>query len=241
MYIHLRMNITFGVVKRCYMSLQHETDYISLKTLIAEMAKECETMINGAIKSLVDRNSELAHEIIKWDDKVDELDIEVEALCRRIIALYEPKAVDLRFVLTAVRLIVDLERIGDYCVDICKEVIRLNKVPQIKPYIDLPKMGEASAEMLNDAVNAYFNKDTKAAYQVIKRDDIIDGLHSQIIRELLTYIAEDIKKTSGVVSLMQITRCIERIADHAVNISEMVYFMVEGKIIRHQKLDEALS
>ncbi|GAB1534841.1 phosphate signaling complex protein PhoU [Geovibrio sp. ADMFC3] len=219
------------------MSQQHETDYIRLKALIAEMAKECETMIEGSVKSLVERNSDLAREIIAWDDKVDNLDIEVDALCRRIIALYEPKAVDLRFVLTASRIIVDLERIGDYSVDIAKEVLKLNEIPQIKPYIDLPKMGEASAAMLNDAVNAYFNKDTGAAYHVIKRDDIIDGLHSQIIRELLTYIAEDIKKTAGVISLMQITRCIERIADHATNIAELVYFMVEGKIVRHQRLD----
>jgi phosphate transport system protein len=222
------------------MSLQHETDYINLKALIAEMAKECETMIHGSIKSLVERDSDLANEIINWDDKVDDLDIKIDALCRKIIAMYEPKAGDLRFVLTAVRIIVDLERIGDYCVDICKEVIRINNVPQIKPYIDLPKMGESSAEMLNDAINAYFNKDITSAAQVIKRDDTIDALHSQIIRELLTYIAEDIKKTSGVISLMQITRCIERIADHAVNISELVYFMVEGKVIRHQKLEDAL-
>lgn len=216
---------------------QHESEYIKLKALIAEMAKECETMITGSVKSLVERDSDLSKEIIEWDDKVDMLDVEVDKLCSKILALYEPKAIDLRFVLTAVRIIVDLERIGDYCVDICKEVIRLNKIPKVKPYIDLPKMGEAAVEMLNNAVNAYFNKDTAAAYAVMKRDDYIDDLHSQIIRELLTYIAEDLKKTSGVISLMQITRCIERIADHATNIAELVFFMVEGKVVRHQKLD----
>jgi phosphate transport system protein len=222
------------------MSQQHETDYIKLKSLIAEMAKQGSDMIENVIKSLVERNSDIARAVIADDDKVDEFDIEIDTLCRKIIALYEPKAVDLRFVLTASRIIVDLERIGDYCVDIAREVIKLNEIPQIKPYIDLPKMGEASALMLNDAINAYFNKDTKAAFQVIKNDDIIDGLHSQIIRELLTYIAEDIKKTAGVISLMQITKSIERIADHATNIAELVYFMVEGKVVRHQRLEEQI-
>ncbi|WP_022849839.1 phosphate signaling complex protein PhoU [Limisalsivibrio acetivorans] len=217
---------------------QHEIDNIQLKSLIAEMAKVTTEMIQNSIKSLVERDSELAKKTINMDEKVDQLDIDIDAICQRILALYEPKAMDLRFVLTASRIIVDLERVGDYCVDICCDIIRINEIPQIKPYIDLPKMGEESIEMLNDAVNAYFNRDVKSAFDVIKRDDYIDSLHAQILRELLTYLAEDMRKTTGIVSLMQITKSFERIADHATNICELVYFMVEGKIVRHQRIEE---
>jgi len=215
-----------------------DMEYLELKKMLAKMSQLSTSMIEDSISSLVERDSELAEDIIKRDDDVDAYDTEIDEFCLKALALYEPKAVDLRFITTALRIIVDLERIGDHCVEISKEVIRLNKIPPVKPYIDLPKMAESASSMVKNSVTAYFEKDIKLAINVIKKDDYIDDLHGQILRELITYIAEDIRKTKGAISLMFITRSLERIADHATNIAEMVYFMVTGKIIKHTVFDD---
>ncbi len=215
-----------------------EMEYLELKKMLAKMSQLSTSMIEDSITSLVDRDSSLAEEVIKRDDEVDAYDTQIDEFCLKALALYEPKAVDLRFITTALRIIVDLERIGDHCVEISKEVIMLNQIPPIKPYIDLPKMAESASSMVKNAVTAYFNKDLKLAFSVIKKDDYIDNLHGQILRELITYLAEDIRKTRGAISLMFITRSLERIADHATNISELVYFMVTGKIIKHTFFDD---
>lgn len=215
-----------------------EMEYLELKKMLAKMSQLSTSMIEDSITSLVDRDSSLAEEVIKRDDEVDAYDTQIDEFCLKALALYEPKAVDLRFITTALRIIVDLERIGDHCVEISKEVIMLNQIPPIKPYIDLPKMAESASSMVKNAVTAYFNKDLKLAFSVIKKDDYIDNLHGQILRELITYLAEDIRKTKGAISLMFITRSLERIADHATNISELVYFMVTGKIIKHTFFDD---
>lgn len=213
-------------------------EYLELKKMLAKMSQLSTSMIEDSIVSLVDRDSTLAEEVIKRDDEVDAYDTQIDEFCLKALALYEPKAVDLRFITTALRIIVDLERIGDHCVEISKEVIKLNQVPPIKPYIDLPKMADSASSMVKNSVTAYFNKDVKLAFSVIKKDDYIDNLHSQILRELITYLAEDIRKTKGAISLMFITRSLERIADHATNIAELVYFMVTGKIIKHTFFDD---
>lgn len=215
-----------------------EERLINIKTGIAKMSQIVVDMVHYNVKALVERDSNLAQKVIDLDEDVDQLDIEIDKQCLEILALYNPKAIDLRSIVTALRLIVDLERIGDHNVDIAKEIIKLNQIPPVKPYIDLPKMAEASAEMVKDAINAYFEKDTEKSLEIIKRDDFIDDLHQQIIRELLTYIAEDIRKTKGAISLMFITRSIERIADHATNLAELVYFMATGKIIRHIHIED---
>ncbi|BAI79898.1 phosphate transport system regulator [Deferribacter desulfuricans SSM1] len=215
-----------------------EERLINIKTGIAKMSQIVVDMVHYNVKALVERDSNLAQKVIDLDEDVDQLDIEIDEQCLEILALYNPKAIDLRSIVTALRLIVDLERIGDHNVDIAKEIIKLNQIPPVKPYIDLPKMAEASAEMVKDAINAYFEKDTEKSLEIIKRDDFIDDLHQQIIRELLTYIAEDIRKTKGAISLMFITRSIERIADHATNLAELVYFMATGKIIRHIHIED---
>lgn len=215
-----------------------ENEYIEIKKNLAKMSKLASTMINGATRALVERDSKLAKEIINMDDQMDQFDTDIDEHCLTILALYEPKAVDLRFVITALRIIVDLERVGDHCQSIAKEAKKINKRPPIKPYVDIPKMAEASALMIHDAITAYFNKDTLLALEVIRRDVEIDNYQNQITRELLTYIAEDMKTAKGVLSLINIARRLERIADHATNIAEMVYFMVTGKIIKHNFPEE---
>jgi len=209
-----------------------------IKNQLADMTYHVTTMISDVIVSLVERDNEIAEKVIKMDEYVDQLDNKIEDTCLNALALYEPKAIDLRFIVTTLRIIVDLERIGDYCVDIAEETIKLNQIPPIKPYIDLPKMANYSAEMVKNAINSFFAKDHKVALKVIKDDDYIDNLNNQILRELLTYIIEDFRKTKGCLSLIFISKNLERIADHATNIAEMVYFISKGENIRHKKFSE---
>lgn len=209
--------------------------FLTLKSLIADMSTHTVSMIENAIKALVTRDSVLAQQVLDSDDQINNLDITIDDICMKIMALYEPKAKDLRHILTVSRIINDLERIADHCTSICREVIHLNQVPQVKPYIDIPRMGEAAADMLRGAIDCYFHRDTDKALEVIRRDDAVDEFQAQIVRELLTYILEDVRKTQPVIWLIFITRRIERIGDHASNIAEQVYFMETGKVIRHRK------
>lgn len=212
---------------------RHDKEYIQLKGMLAEMATTATGMVSGAIKSLVERDETLAMKVINDDELMDRLDVDIDEHCIKMLALFEPKATDLRYIITAIRIITDLERVGDHCVSICRDSLKLMEQPQLKPYIDIPKMSTIATGMIHDALEAFFNSDTKLAYDVIKRDDELDQLNNQVTRELLTYTMEDVTKLHTVLSLMNVSRRLERIADHATNIAEMVYYMVEGKIIRH--------
>ncbi|NOZ12547.1 MAG: phosphate signaling complex protein PhoU [Acidobacteria bacterium] len=216
-----------------------EAEYTDLRGRIAGMGDAVSRMVSDSVRSLVERDDELARDVIRRDDSIDHMDVEIDEQCLRIFALYEPKAIDLRFIIAATRIIVDLERIGDHCVDICKEVLKLNRVPQVKPYIDLPRMGELAAKMVVDSVNAYLEKDADGSLALIRRDDEVDHLNNQILRELVTYLVEDLRKNQAVFSLMLVAKGLERIADYTTNIAENVYFMVSGNIIRHIPLEEA--
>lgn len=217
---------------------RHEKEYVQLKGMLAEMATLASSMVSDSIKALVDRDTELAEKVIDKDEHLDQLDVDIDEHCIRMLALYEPKAADLRYIITATRIIIDIERVGDHCVSICRDVVKLNSQPQLKPYIDLPKMANDAIGMINDSLQAFFDGDTKLAFEVIKKDIEVDQLHDQVLRELLTYSMENVKTLQTVIALMNIARRIERVADHATNVAEMVYYMVEGKIIRHTYLEE---
>ena len=219
-------------------TFRHEKEYVQLKGMLAEMATLASSMVSDSIKALVDRDSELAEKVIEKDEHLDQLDVDIDEHCIRMLALYEPKAVDLRYIITATRIIIDLERVGDHCVSICRDVLKLNNVPQLKPYIDLPKMASDAIKMINDSLQAFFDGDTKLAFDVIRKDTEVDQLNDQVMRELLTYSMENVKTLQTVLALMNVSRRIERVADHATNVAEMVYYMVEGKIIRHTYLEE---
>ncbi len=218
-----------------------DQEYIQLKTMLASMCQITTSMLQDATKALVTRDSMLAERVILRDDEVDAFDTCIDEHCLKMLALYEPKAVDLRFVVTALRIIVDLERVGDHCTSIAKEVRKLNQSPPVKPYIDLPKMADVAILMIQDAITAYFNKDIDAALEIIRRDDIVDQLDDKITEELLGYMNADLTNTRNIISLMFITRSIERIADYATNIAEMIYFMATGKIIKHCPPDKVID
>lgn len=219
-------------------TFRHEKEYVQLKGMLAEMATLASSMVSDSIEALTERDTELAEKIIEKDEVLDSLDVDIDEHCIRMLALFEPKAVDLRYIITASRIIIDLERVGDHCVSICRDVLKLNNYPQLKPYIDLPKMANDAIGMINDSLQAFFDGDTKLAYDVIKRDAAVHQLNDQVVRELLTYSMENIKTLQTVLALMNVSRRLERVADHATNVAEMVYYMVEGKIIRHTYIDE---
>jgi phosphate transport system protein len=194
-----------------------------------------ERAIKEAITALLERDSSLAEKVISDDELVNAKEVEIDEFCLKLLALRQPAARDLRFITTAIKINYDLERIGDMAVNICERVLELNQEPQLKPYIDLPKMAETVQLMVKESLDAFVKEDVELAWKVTRDDEIVDHLHDQIFRELLTYMMQDFKAVSRATRLLFISKYLERIADHAVNIAELVIFMVEGKIIRHLK------
>jgi len=194
-----------------------------------------EKAIQNAIKSLQERDSERAKNVIDNDDIINSNEIEVDELCLKLLALRQPAARDLRFITTAIKINYDLERIGDMAVNICERVQEINQEPQLKPYIDLPKMAEIVQIMVKESLDAFVREDVQLALKVTRDDEQVDQLLDQIFRELLTYMMQDMRTISRATRLLFISKYLERMADHAVNIAELVIFMVEGKIIRHLK------
>ncbi|HOE16885.1 MAG TPA: phosphate signaling complex protein PhoU [Syntrophorhabdaceae bacterium] len=194
-----------------------------------------EKAIQDAIRSLLERDSERAQSVIDNDDIINSIEIEVDELCLKLLALRQPAARDLRFITTAIKINYDLERIGDMAVNICERVQELNQEPQLKPYIDLPKMAEIVELMVKESLDAFVREDVQLALKVTRNDEQVDQLLDQIFRELLTYMMQDMRTISRATRLLFISKYLERMADHAVNIAELVIFMVEGKIIRHLK------
>lgn len=208
----------------------------NLKEKILKMGLLVEAAIRDSIKSLVERDNELAREVIKKDHQINALDVEIDEECIRLIALRQPKAGDLRFITTAMKITTDLERMGDLAEDVCERALELNEEPPLKPYIDIPRMAEIAQGMLIDVLDAFVRKDTSKAYDVIKRDDEVDNLTVQIFNELVFFMIQDPRAVSRAVKITYIAKYLERIADHATNIAEMVVYTVEGKMIRHTEV-----
>ncbi len=195
-----------------------------------------ERAIQNAINALLERRSEIAEKVIEDDDAINSKEVEIDEFCLKLLALRQPAARDLRFITTAIKINYDLERIGDLAVNICERVLELNKEPQLKPYIDIPTMASTVQVMLKECLDAFVKEDIELALKVTRDDERVDQLLDQIFRELLTYMVQDMKTITRATRLLFIAKNLERMADHAVNIAELVIFMVEGKIIRHTKL-----
>jgi len=157
----------------------------------------------------------------------------VDDWCLKLLALHQPMAADLRFITSAMRINTELERIGDLSVNIAERVISLNQEPQLKPYIDIPRMAEITKGMVKDVLDAFVKGDADLARSVCERDDQVDALNDQVFRELLTYMLSDPKTITRAVHLIIVSRCLERIADHTTNIAEGVIFMVRALVIKH--------
>jgi len=212
---------------------QYEEELRGLRTSLLKMGGLVERQIADAVDSLVNRDSNEAREVIARDAEVNRMDVDIDAMCLRILALRAPAASDLRFITTGLKINYDLERIGDMAVNICERALELNEEPILKPYIDIPRMASIAESMVKDSLDAFVRGDCDLAQQVIERDDEVDQLNGQIFRELLTYMAEDPHTIGRATRILFISKYLERIADHATNIGEMVVFMVKGKTIRH--------
>jgi phosphate transport system protein len=207
-----------------------------LREEILYMGGLVEDQIQKAVKTLVDRDSELAQVIIERDHEVNRLDVEIDDICIKLLALHQPAGRDLRFITTGLKITTDLERIGDMAVNICERAIELNQEPQLKPFIDIPRMARISQRMIRESLDAFVREDTDLALKVCKDDDEVDQLNVQIFRETLTFMLENAQTISRATKISSISKYLERIADHATNIAEMVIFMVKGKSIRHMKV-----
>jgi phosphate transport system protein len=204
-----------------------------LKEKVLKMGSLVEDAIKNSIHSLVDRDNNLAQKVIENDRLVNTLDVEIDEESIRLIALRQPKASDLRFITMAMKITTDLERMGDLAVNIAERAIELNEEPVLKPYIDIPKMREIAQGMTRDALDAFVRKDKKLATDVIMRDDLVDDLKHDVLQELAFFMAQDPTTVSRAMKVSFVATYLERIADHATNIAEMVIYLVEGKIIRH--------
>ncbi len=204
-----------------------------LRQKILRMGALVEEQIQEAMKALVDRDEALARRVIENDRRVNTLDVEIDEACLELLALYQPAARDLRFITTAMKISTDLERMSDLAENICERAIELNEEPQLKPYIDIPRMAEMALKMVWEALDAFVKGDALLARKVLKDDDAVDELTKQLFRELLSFMLENPKTIARAIRLSFISKYIERIADHATNIAELVVYLVEGKIIRH--------
>jgi phosphate transport system protein len=204
-----------------------------LKAKLLRMGGMVEDQIQGALRALVERDSRLAREIIENDHQVNTLDVEVDEDCLRLLALQQPTARDLRLVTTAMKISTELERMSDLAENVCERAIELNEEPQLKPYIDIPRMANWALQMVREALDAFVMSDAVLARKVTADDDFIDDLTQQLFRELLSFMIENPQTITRAIRITFIAKYLERIADHATNVAELVVYMVEGKIIRH--------
>jgi phosphate transport system protein len=214
-------------------SRQYERELQELKEKILLLGGTVELMIAQAMRSLLDRDAELAREVIAADSRVDALELEIDHHCLSLLALRQPAASDLRFITTALKIVTDLERIGDVTVNIAERAIELNEEPPLKPYIDIPRMASSAAGMVHQALDAFVNRNPAMAREVLVQDDGVDRLNVQLFRELLTYMIEEPRNVARALRITFIAKYLERIADHATNIAQMVIFLCEGRDVRH--------
>jgi phosphate transport system protein len=215
------------------MGTHFQKELQELKEKLLEMAALVEEAISSAVQSLIKRDSDLAKKTFEGEDRINAMEIDIDDKCLKLLALRHPMAADLRFITSAMKIITDLERMGDQAVNIAERAISLNQEPQLKPYIDIPKMAQITQSMVKDVLDAFVNGDSKLARSVCERDDMVDGLNDQVFRELLTFMMSDPQTIKRAVHLMIVCRCLERIADHATNIAEDVIFLVDARVIKH--------
>jgi len=221
------------MVEREHTSKHYEQQLRELKDKLLLMSHSAEEMISDAIRALVERRPALAEDVIRRDDDVDALEVSIDNLCYEILALEQPVARDLRFIATTLKIVKDLERIGDIGVNIAERGLELIQEPELKRLVDLPIMADAAQRILKESLDAFVNSDDELAERVIHNDNVVDDLYEQIFRELLTYMLEDPRSISRAIKLIFIAKHLERVGDHSANIAEMVIFLVRGQDIRH--------
>ena len=216
-----------------------ETELKMLKTRLLNMGALVEERVHQSIQALMERNPEAAEEIVRGDQDINELQIEIDDRCLKLLALQQPMATDLRLITAAMKINADLERIGDQAVNIAENAIKILAAPPLKPMIDLPRMAELAEAMTRDSLDAFVRRDSPLARRVLAQDDEVDQMKDSMFRVLLTYMMADPGTIERALSLILVSRNLERIADHATNIAEDVIFLVEAKDVRHRHEEPA--
>jgi phosphate transport system protein len=208
-----------------------------LKTRLLEMGGIAEDRVRSIVNALVERNSGVAERVLVGDGPINQLHIEIDQRCFTLLALHQPMAVDLRAIVSAVKINTDLERVGDLAINIAEAVQRYMRRPPVKELIDIPRMADIAQRMLRDALDAYVRRDTALAQAVLDEDDELDALKTRVFRDLLTFMLQDSQTIEPSLDLILISRHLERIGDHATNIAEDVIFMVSARDVRHHSRD----
>jgi len=217
------------------MTRYFDEELLELNKIILEMSAEAENSIGLSIRALTDLSREKAVAINKDDDRIDAMELEIEEKCLNLIALYQPAAADLRFVVMSMKITTDLERIADLAVDIAERVLELADQPLLKTLIDIPKLATLAQNMVRDVINSFIKKDTDLARSVILRDNEADELRNLVQSELINdYMKKDATTVPRAIPLLLVARHLERICDHATNIAEDVIYMVKAEVVKHR-------
>jgi phosphate transport system protein len=209
-----------------------------LRERVLKLGIMVENAIRDSVKALVERDSELAREVIRRDHLVNAQDVAIDLECIRLLALRQPMGSDLRFITTTMKITTDLERMGDLAGNIAERALELNEEPQLKPFVNIPKMAEITQAMVKDTLDAFVAGCSRLPYEVIRKDDEVDDLTVKNFEELLGLMIQDPKIIPLAIKRTYIAKYLERIADHATNIAEMVIYMCKGKMIRHTTIEE---
>ena len=218
---------------RVHIDRDYESELSQLRESLLVMGAQVEKMLRASIRALVERDTVTAEVTLALDREINRLEKDIDDQCLRILARRQPVASDLRFITMVLKVVTDLERMGDMTVNICERVIELNEEDPLKPYVELVAMAQAAEGMLRDALDAFVDGDTDRAHAVIENDAVVDAYYKTVFRDLLTYMMENPRNIYQATRIQSVAKYIERIADHATNVAEMVVFMVRGKDIRH--------
>ncbi len=218
--------------------IKYQGELVLLNKKLLEMASLVETMIAKSVKALREGNMILAQEVIRTDEQVNTMEIEIDNLCVKILALYQPEAKDLRTVTMIMKVNNDLERIGDHASSISRMALFMADYPPIKPLVDIPKMAEKAMEMLRESLDAFIRRNAQLAVEVCQKDDEVDNYEPKIVRELITFIMSDPSTLNLALRYIYVARHIERVADLATNIAENAYYIATGEVLKHQHTSE---
>ena len=218
--------------------IKYEEELALLNRKLLEMASLVESRIAKSMKALREGNMILAQEVIRTDEQVNAMEIEIDNLCVKILALYQPEAKDLRTVTMIMKVNNDLERIGDHASSISRMAIFMADYPPIKPLVDIPKMADKAMEMLRESLDAFIKRDAQLAVEVCRKDDEVDNYEPQIVRELITFIMSDPSTLNRALRYIYVARHLERVGDLATNIAENAYYIATGEVLKHHHTSE---
>lgn len=222
------------------MTIRHfDRDIEEIKDLLLRMGAMVEDAMQQSIRALLEHDLAIAEQVIANDDRIDEMEVQIDQRVIELIAKMQPAATDLRFVATVMKITPELERIADLAQDVCERVIELTREPMMKPLVHLPRLAEDAQRMVRQSLDAFVRGDSALAREVIKEDDVVDQLTVESFRTLLTYMLENPRNISPAIRLTFIGKYFERMADGATNICEMVVYLVEGRMIKHTNADHA--